>query len=405
MNPINLEQPITPNPKWHQINEWPLFMLAFRPFFLAAGIHGFISIAVWGLVLSGLLTWPHAIATTYWHAHEMIFAFAGAVAVGFLFTASKNWTNINGLSSKSLALLCSIWLLGRFSFFLPQYSIYVALVCQLIFWLFTIIALANVLLTVNSIRNYLFLPMLSILCILNVAFLYSVHNQAFHIASGLSNSAVLLFSVLISVIGGRVIPFFTQRGLQLTHKVLTPTLDKLCIAITLLCTFWFIASQAFLMPISPAIILIITGTLHLIRFAKWFNPKVLTISLLWSLYGAYFFMAIGLIACGVSYFSSIILFKDALHIITIGGIGLIIIAMMARVSLGHTARPLQVPWFIGVAFFILFIATIIRGLLPQLIGAHIAWQTSALLWCISLLIFTCYYAPILLNKRLDGQRG
>ncbi|CAH0447582.1 hypothetical protein LMG10661_03649 [Ralstonia syzygii subsp. syzygii] len=73
---------------------WPLFALGFRPFYLLAA--GF---AVIGMAASAalLLNWLPAVrgpvlAPLFWHAHEMVFGFAAAAVVGFLFTAGKNWT-------------------------------------------------------------------------------------------------------------------------------------------------------------------------------------------------------------------------------------------------------------------------------------------------------------------------
>ena len=51
-----------------------------------------LSIPLWALQFSGLSVTAY-LAGPVWHAHEMLFGFALAVIVGFLFTAGRNWTN------------------------------------------------------------------------------------------------------------------------------------------------------------------------------------------------------------------------------------------------------------------------------------------------------------------------
>jgi uncharacterized protein involved in response to NO len=107
----------------------------------------------------------------------------------------------------------------------------------------------------------------------------------------------------------------------------------------------------------------------------------------------------------ISFYSSAILFKDALHFITIGGIGMMILAMMTRVSLGHTGRSLSIPGFMNLAFALVFSAAIIRAFLPSFIGPHLAWQISAVLWLLAFLLFLIHCTPILTRRRVDGRRG
>ena len=127
--------------------------------------------------------------------------------------------------------------------------------------------------------------------------------------------------------------------------------------------------------------------------------------LLWSLHVAYWALSVGLILIALSYFSPIILFKDALHLITVGTIGVMIIAMMVRVSHGHTGRALQAPAYISLAFILIALAAIVRSLLPVYLGHHLAWQLSALLWVAGFSLFLFHCAPILVNRRVDGRRG
>jgi len=116
-------------------------------------------------------------------------------------------------------------------------------------------------------------------------------------------------------------------------------------------------------------------------------------------------LGVGLMLVAMSFYSSVILFKDALHLITISTIGMMILAMMTRVSHGHTGRSLTIPHYMAVAFALVLVAGITRSLLPFVIGPHLAWQLSAGLWLIAFLLFLIHCTPILTQRRVDGRRG
>ncbi|WP_277750349.1 NnrS family protein [Pseudoalteromonas phenolica] len=117
MRPINLTEPVPTEFKLSKPHQWPLFMLGFRPFFLLAGLWSVLAILLWQCILNGTLSWQAQIPATLWHAHEMIFGFASAVAIGFLLTAAQTWTGVPGLSGKGLITLSAIWVSCRIIFF------------------------------------------------------------------------------------------------------------------------------------------------------------------------------------------------------------------------------------------------------------------------------------------------
>ncbi|CAM4200882.1 NnrS family protein [Pseudoalteromonas byunsanensis] len=404
MRPINLIEPITEY-KWYQIQHWPLLMLAFRPMFLCAAIWSVLSIALWAAMLAGVLSWRADTPATLWHAHEMIFAFAGAVATGFLLTAAQNWTNVPSVSGYKLGLLVVIWCLTRAIFFVQPNLVWLVLMGQLAFWLAAIAYLSTMLLRAKSKNNYIFIFILAALCTFNSLFLLLIEQGDFALARSFSQLAVLMFMLLIGVIGGRVIPFFTARGLALDTQVRTPKLDRLLLWISLFGVAGFVLSDVFKLSLNPGYLLGLAALLHLTRSVLWFKRKVLSVPLLWSLHLGYALGAIGLLLLAVSFFNPIIAFTDALHLITLGGIGLLIIAMMARVSLGHTGRPLQVRRSISIAFIAVALAAICRAFLPSLINPHLAWLYSAALWCAGFTLFVRYYFTVLTQKRVDGRRG
>ncbi|MFC3032873.1 NnrS family protein [Pseudoalteromonas fenneropenaei] len=405
MRPINLLEPVNTNIAWYQISRWPLFNLGFRPLFLFTSMWACAAMLLWVALLTGNLAWQAPFPATLWHAHEMIFAFAGAVAVGFLFTAAQNWTGINTLNGLPLLLLTGVWLITRGAAFMSPWPLYSLLFGQTLFWLGAITHLTWVLHSAKSKNNYLFVVVLSALCIANLSFLILVLKQAFLLASLFTQLAVILFTVLIGIVGGRVIPFFTARGLGLSEQIRIVKTDKLLLLVSTLGVMGFVAGQIFALPVNPGYMLLLSALLHLYRTLRWFHLGVIKVPLLWSLHLGYAATALGLLAFAVSFFGFAEINKDALHLITIGGIGLMILAMMARVSLGHTSRPLHSHWLVNLGFLLCFAAALVRSLGPQVFAPHLAWLLSGALWCTAFACFIWIYFPILTQPRVDGRRG
>ncbi|MBD1582989.1 NnrS family protein [Pseudoalteromonas sp. S16_S37] len=405
MRPINLVEPIAKQAPWYDVKQWPIFMLAFRPMFLGAAIWAVVSIALWAGLLTGTLIWDSSTPATLWHAHEMIFGFAGAVAVGFLLTAAQNWTNIPSVNGYKLALLVAIWLGTRYVFFAHPSLLALVLSGQTAFWLIAIICLSSMLLQASSKNNYIFIVILCALCTFNVLFFILLLQNNFELARSFTHIAVLLFMLLIGIVGGRVIPFFTARGLTLNQQVRTPRVDRLLLWTSILGIAGFVLSQVFKLPLNPGYLIALGAFMHLIRSALWFQKRVIFVPLLWSLHLGYALSALGLALVASSFFTTQIYFNDALHLITLGGIGLTIMAMMARVSLGHTGRPLSVPVSINIAFITITLGALCRAFLPYFISPHQAWLYSAALWCAGFSLFVYHYFNVLTQKRVDGRRG
>ena len=410
MRPINLTEPVTDQVRFYQVSQWPLWMLAFRPYFLGAGLLAVLSITYWLLILTGHASWQLTMPATLWHAHEMMFGFAGAIAVGFLLTAAQTWTGVASISGNKLLWLTIVWLAARGAFFITgtgieNFNLYAVILCQLFWWLGAITALANMLFKANSKNNYQFLLMLSALCILNMVYLWLVIEQNSLLALAVVDTSVLVMTLIVGVVAGRVLPFFTARGLGLAEQVRSPRLDRILLFSSLFTVSLYFICQLFLPGVKPGWALGLVAVLHLSRSFIWWHNKVLTVPLLWSLHLSYLALGLGLALLALSFYSAIILFKDALHMITIGTIGLMTLAMMTRVSHGHTGRALMIPHFMAVAFLLLLVAAIVRSLLPFIIGPHIAWQLSALLWIVAFSLFLLHCLPILTRRRVDGRRG
>ena len=419
MTRINIEprEPVVrhyhPLEVWH----WPVWGLAFRPFFLGAAAFSVISLAVWQLWLSGNMQWHGLWAPSLWHAHEMLFGFGASVAVGFLLTAAQTWTGVPGLSGGPLISLFALWLLARVLFWFgsePELLL-MGLISQMLWWLMAIVALGRMLMLSRNQRNYLFIPLLIAMATLNFFLLLPVSGWVdlglwLPISQHLSHSLVLVFTLLMGIVGGRVIPFFTVNGLKRQDRYRdlkprpTPRLDSLLIIISVLAVVLFIVAH-FYSWLQPGWLMMLLSVLHLWRQQYWHGLKTANEPLLWSLQGAYLLMGMGLMAMGLSLFGLGLMFKDALHLVTIGAIGAMILAMMARVSLGHTGRPLKVHTWVSYGFGLIFVSALVRACLPWFGLSREAWLWSSLFWGLGFSVFVVLYFPILLQRRIDGRLG
>lgn len=390
-----------------RLSQAPLWNLAFRSFFILASFASVFSLVVWLVYLNSgaVLTSQQLLSPVLWHIHEMFFAFTLTIAVGFLLTAVQTWTGLKSLQGLSLMGLTAIWIGIRCLLLLNQAStpglLTLVLVLQTLWWAVVLISFSRLLIKTRSKRNYIFIPLLTTLMILQLSFLY-LSQESIETALHLVRSAILVFSIMVGLISGRVIPLFTRNALNAKFKEIikpTPRLDKVLIIFSLIGSLNFLLSYFVGMPFSPAWALLLVGVLHLVRLTHWASIHTCNNPLLWSLHLSYFCLAIGLILIAISFFTTQVRIADAFHVITVGVFGGMILAMISRVSLGHTGRILEINKWMVLAFFSIFTAVILRVVLALLKQPLWAWNSSALLWIIAYSIFLKFYIPVLVGAR------
>ncbi|MEC6823646.1 NnrS family protein [Photobacterium piscicola] len=385
----------------------PLFRLAFRPFFIGAAVYAVISITLWGLLWAGN---THISQFMYgnplwWHSHEMLFGFAGAVIVGFLLTAVQTWTGQTGVKGTKLACLFGLWLIARLGLMFATPS-YLWMVIDCAWIIVATIFLAKPIFKVKQWRNVFFVPVLIMFTLLNVKYHLMVLKVIPYDLKAIALTTLTIIAAVVIVVGGRVIPFFTSRGTQ------TETITRISmLEYAALIPIWILLIFTLFPVTVPASILaatyLIAAVTNLVRMCRWRSYKTITVPLLWSLHGAYLSMIIGLAWLGGSYINHNMNPTIGIHIIAIGGIGAMILAMMARVSLGHTGRKLQVGRWMVIAFMSLFGSLLARTLLVVImpIATMDAYVISAVLWVMAFTIFTIVYYPVLTKTRVDGHPG
>ena len=400
MQNINAGQVTTTTP--------PILRLAFRPLFLGGTLFSLIAMLWWTVFWLHPMAWQPYGGPIWWHGHEMLFGFGSAIVVGFLLTAVQAWTGVPGLRGGLLGALAGTWLLGRllmaFGSALPPWLL---LAVDLAFLLAAAAAMAYPVVKVKQWRNLMFVPMLFVLALLNGASHWGVAMERPELALQALHGAILLITLFIVVIGGRVIPFFTANG---TGKPRQPPLRWLevlsggsMIVLVVIAFTGFSRLPAIIMVPLCVGAALVNGW----RFLRWGYQYSWGIPLLWSLHLAYAFIPLGLLALALYSAGLLPNVSIALHCFTVGAIGGMILAMISRVTLGHTGRPLRPPQAMTAAYILILASAVVRVLAPTLLPAFAQWGIgiAGLLWLGAYGIFVYYYSPMLLTPRIDGGAG
>lgn len=378
----------------------PVWRLGFRPFYLLATAFAAISIPLW---LASYLGWFQSAPNVnlLWHMHEMVFGFAIAVIIGFLYTAGRNWTGLWTPRKGHLAALSALWLAGRLAMLATP-----TVVTALIDWTFIPLAtwpVYQVLKQAGNKRNMFLVGLLSLL---------TLENTLFHAASFgwlaispivVMQGAILVIVIITSVIGGRVIPGFTANAIPGVKTVVEPKRDKITIALTVA------ASVSWLLPLPSAIVgtlAISAAIMQALRLVGWQPQRTLQRPLVWILHVSYGWMPLGFVLLGLAKWG-ILPASAAFHALAVGTISGLIVGMITRTALGHTGRQLKAGR--GELCMYIFIQA---GALARLIAAIDIGSTrefmlniAALSWSATFLLYLAVYGPYLLRLRLDGKEG
>jgi len=384
------------------------FAYGFRPFFLAAGTWAIVAIAAWAFLLRAGGAPFGALAPMLWHGHEMLYGFIGAAIGGFLLTAVPSWTGTRGFAGAPLALLAALWLAGRLAFaaagFLP-----VALVAALeLAYLPALAFLIGRSLLRERNRNFPMLVIVAVLWGVDAAFLRSAFAGNFGAADLALRAGIGLVLLLVTIIGGRIVPAFTANALRSRGKaadirhwkpVEVAAIGAMALAV--------IVDAAAPLSTAAGAVAALAALAQAIRLAGWRSLRTLDDPIVWVLHAAYAWLPLGLALKAVHHLAGAPWAAQWLHALTIGAAATMILAVMTRASLGHTGRPLVVGRSIAVAYGLLLLAALLRTFGPFLLPlSYLATvESAALAWIAAFAIFVVVYAPILTRERADGKPG
>jgi uncharacterized protein involved in response to NO len=367
--------------------------LGFRPFYLLGALFGALAMVPWLAQIEGRIGPFGFLSGVLWHQHEMVFGFALAVIAGFLMTAGRLWTGLATPVGLPLALLAVHWLAARIAMATGPALLALAIDGSFPFVLAAV--MGWVILGSRNARNYFIVALLLAL---------GIANLAFHLGYPQSVKAALyLVLVLVVVMAARVVPAFTANALPRETVVRRPKLDQASVAVTLLAfLFEFLeAGPWVVVPLALA-----AAVMHLVRQAGWAPLATRGQPLLWIMHLSHAWFPVGFVLLALASLGVIPL-APALHAFGMGAMGGMILAMITRTALGHTARPLAAGRAEVATYVLLHAASLVRvvtGLAPQW-GYIGLTATSGLLWAGAFIVYFIVYLPRLTQPRLDGKPG
>jgi uncharacterized protein involved in response to NO len=386
----------------------PLFAYGFRPFFLAAGASALVLVPWWagsfafGIPLAS--DWP----PTLWHAHEMLYGFICAAIAGFLLTAVPSWTGQRGFAGPPLMLLAALWLLGRI------------LVCSSRLWPLPLVAavdlaflpalaalVAQPLVRAKN-RNTPLLAVLGLLWVGNAVFYWALAGRDATRAALALRIGIDVVLVLVTVIGGRIVPAFTSSGLKArgdavplhAWRGITPLAVGLMVGVAAIDVVRPDGAVAGWVALAAALV-------QAVRLLQWRTLHVLRMPIVWVLHLGYAWLPVGLALKALAILEGAVIAAFWVHALTIGALSTMILAVMTRATLGHTGRPLVASPSIAAAYLLLAAAAIVRvfGLLWWRHNYPAVVVVSGLLWAAAFAVFAAVYAPMLWSPRVDGKPG
>jgi len=376
-----------------------LLSYGFRPFFLLAALYSGLAMLVWLPMFYGELSAATTFVPRDWHIHEMLFGYVAAVVTGFLLTAIPNWTGRLPLQGMPLLVLVTVWFLGRIAVSTSAWIGWAsAAVVDSAFLVLVAAAAAREIAAGRNWRNLRVVAVIAVLALANIGFHLEAHffgAADYTIRTGLG--AIVL---LITLVGGRIVPSFTHNWLARADAGRLPAsfarFDAVTAAGSAVALLLWIAMPAALVT---AFALLLAGILQAARLARWAGERTYREPLVFILHIAYAFVAIGFLLTAASALG-LVADSAGIHAWSTGAIGIMTLAVMTRASLGHTGRPLTASvttMAIYVAVIIAALARIAAALLP--VWSELLLEVAALAWTAAFLGFGFSYLPMLCSSR------
>lgn len=388
----------------HQIRAYDgpaLLSYGFRIFFLGGAIWAAVAMTLWLPVLTGNLELPTALSPLAWHVHELLFGFLPAVVAGFLLTAVPNWTGRLPVTGSPLLVLFLIWVAGRIAILTSQLTgLWIAASVDLAFLGALIIVIGREIVAGRNVRNLRVLILVGLLFAGDALFLSEAASggtDGYGTRLGIA-SAVLL----ISLIGGRIIPSFTRNWLvrQPSNQLPVPfnRYDVLTILASVIALAAWVGAP---FETATGIMLLLAGLLHIWRISRWSGAHTTSEPILLVLHIGYAFIPVGFLLVAASILDpGLVSSSGALHAWTAGAIGLMTLAVMTRASLGHTGRATTADWPTLAIYLLALTAAIARLLAAFGIAYFPMLHVSATAWVLAFGGFAVVYGPLLMRPRL-----
>jgi uncharacterized protein involved in response to NO len=379
-----------------------LLRYGFRPFFLGAGVWAVVAIAARIVDVAGYDSGGFVFRdATLWHAHELLFGYASAVVAGFTLTAVPNWTGRLPISGARLLALFALWLAGRVALCAPSLPVEAAIAVDVAFLPVLAAALAREIIAGRNIRN---IPVCALVLLLGAA------NLVFHLeAAGVVDPegrgirlGVGMLTLLIGLIGGRIVPSFTNnwfaRQKMPRDAVAHALLERAVHAASVVAVVAWIAIPDTLVT---AVAFLAAAAAHAARLVQWRGWRTARDPLVVILHIGYAWIPVGFLLLAVSIAFEPALASSGMHALTAGAIGAMTLAVMTRATLGHTGRPLHASTGTIAVYSAVTTSAVLRvasGFAPDLATSLLI--VSGTLWLAAFALFVAIYGPMFLTPRL-----
>lgn len=376
-----------------------LFSYGFRPFFLAGSLYAGLVILVWVPAFTGRLALSSVFSPRDWHIHEMLFGYVAAVIAGFLLTAVPNWTGRLPLQGRRLEVLFAAWVAGRLAVTFSAAIGWIAVAAiDSSFLVLLAAAAAREIIAGRKWSNLKVVLIVVLLAAVNIAFHLEAHFAgAVDVTMRLGVATVLM---LITLIGGRIVPSFTRNWLarQAPGRMPAP-FNRLDVAAVgaggvALLLWVLVPTGAF-----TAAALAVAGVLHLVRLARWAGERTYSDRLVLILHLAYAFVPVGFLLSALGALGRV-LPSAGIHAWTGGAIGVMTLAVMTRATLGHSGRALAASTATQLIYGAVIAAALLRvcaAVHPQY--AEVLLYVAGLAWAAAFIGFVAAYGGLLYRPR------
>ncbi|MDN3614992.1 NnrS family protein [Vibrio gallaecicus] len=376
--------------------------LGFRPFFFLGSAYAVIAIAAWAWMFQYGQPDMLKVPALWWHVHEMLFGFSMAIVVGFVLTAVQTWTGVNGTKHHRLGVLVALWLAPRILFWTPA-PMWLISSIEAVFLLMVAYEVGFRVVRSKGWKNLFFVPLFILAIVANFASYATIKGLPPFPSSAVWQAMLWWFTLLLSVMGGRVIPFFTARRFNFEKAQPLVWLEWVAnlplVALFILSFFPLTFAQV------GAPLMVLAGIAQLVRFMRWKPWLTLSEPLVWSLHTAYLCIPLSLLLRGLldNPFAN----HNMIHLFAIGALGGLIIAMISRVTMGHTGRAIYKGPSMAIAFFAIFVAALVRSVGVAFFPVYLIEMVniSAGLWVLAYVMFMWKFGLMLLTPRVDGHPG
>lgn len=407
-----------PLPKHAAPAALPVFMCGFRPFFVLTAASAVVLMALWLLMLRGLLPASMLGGSVLWHGHELVFGFVTAAIAGFALTAIPEFTGTAPIGRAGLLRLTLLWLAARPAYALaglwPSWlGLWPAALLNLALWLLLLAQLVPALWSDPQRRHVSFAWTLGALALSQLGFFAALAVGGDALAW--LRVAVGVIMVLIVIAASRVSMSVVNRVVERGRPgepdpgdigyLARPPRRNLAIFCIAVCSV-----VEFLLGHDP-----VTGWTALAAAAAmlnllndWHVGRALLNRWALMMYVFYWLMAVGYGLMGAAWLGAPLLPSAGRHVLMAGAMGLSIFAIMSVAGRIHAGLWLdRRPW-LPVTAALMVLAALLRAAAGT--GSAAQWSPTLLavsgaLWAGCFAAYLAAAWPALTGPRADGGTG